>query len=303
MGKTAGYVIELLQEILGPCVREMRFPWAVGDVSPTTKRAVPLPFDAVWEKRRLIVEIDEEQHQEATPLFDKPGILTVSGVDRGEQRREYDARKHEAAIANGYLVVRLPWSRRRKPAHGDAEEIRALLESAGVELLPSSVSRDQAESLLRAALNDLETRDAHLLAVRANERSITHRLAVHLEMQLREWTPSWSVDCEFNRDDGIPKRLFAGSEKYARGGSIHDLVMDSKGRTVFPDIIVHVRGRPGPNLLVIEAKWEGADEEDVELDRQKLRAYIAEYKYAHAYLVLLRVNGSTIDRIEASHSE
>ena len=54
---------------------------------------------------------------------------------------------------------------------------------------------------------------------------------------------------------------------------------------------------------MIEAKWDGAAEEDVELDRQKLRAYAEEYRYAHAYLVLLRTNESVIERINAHHKE
>ena len=136
MGKTANYVITILQTLLGPCEREKRFPWALGDVSPTTHRAMPLPFDAVWESRKLIVEIDEDQHGEATPLFDKPNRLTVSGVHRGEQRRIYDARKRDTAIANGYLIVRVPWSRRRRQAQGDTEEIRTVLEDAGIQPAP-----------------------------------------------------------------------------------------------------------------------------------------------------------------------
>jgi len=51
---------------------------------------MPLPFDAVWETRKLIVEVDEDQHDEPTPILDKPDVITVSGVHRGQQRRIYD---------------------------------------------------------------------------------------------------------------------------------------------------------------------------------------------------------------------
>ncbi|MFJ9916845.1 hypothetical protein [Actinacidiphila glaucinigra] len=39
------------------------------------------------------MEYREMQHDKATPLFVKPGRLTVSGVHRGERRALYDARR------------------------------------------------------------------------------------------------------------------------------------------------------------------------------------------------------------------
>ena len=47
MGRVADYVIGLIEEILREeAVREKRFPWATGDVSPKTGRGMQLPFDA-----------------------------------------------------------------------------------------------------------------------------------------------------------------------------------------------------------------------------------------------------------------
>lgn len=172
-----------------------------------------------------------------------------------------------------------------------------------MEVAPSTMTKEQVESLLRAALNDLQMSDAHLLNIRANERSMTHRLAVHLERRLQPMASGWSVDCEFNRDGGVPKRLLGHSEEYARGGSAHDLVMDDRGRTVFPDIIIQARGEKGPNLLVIEAKWDGATANDIELDRQKLRAYVEEYRYRHAYLVLFQINRCIFERVDLPRNE
>lgn len=113
MGRTETYVVSLLERLLGPVERGKRYEWARGDASPRTGRSAMLPFDAVWEQRLLIIEIDEDQHREATPLFDKPDRLTVSGVHRGEQRRVYDARKRSAAAARGYRFIAIEWSRRR----------------------------------------------------------------------------------------------------------------------------------------------------------------------------------------------
>ena len=102
MGRTEQYVLSLVERIVGPGERGKRFDWARGDVSPVTGLSLPLPFDRVWEHLKLIVEVDEDQHTEATAFFDKPDRMTVSGVHRGEQRRRYDERKRAAARAQDY---------------------------------------------------------------------------------------------------------------------------------------------------------------------------------------------------------
>ncbi len=134
MGSTADYVIKLVEEVIGEkAAREQRFPWAQGDPSPHTKRAAMLPFDAVWESRKLIVEVDEDQHREATPHFDKPDRLTVSGVHRGHQRRIYDERKRAAAVREGYTLVALAWPRRRRRDRVvDTTEVRRHLLESGL---------------------------------------------------------------------------------------------------------------------------------------------------------------------------
>ncbi len=139
MGRTAKYVLELVETILGPSEREKRFEWALGDPSPKTQRRATLPFDAVWEARKLIIEVDEDQHREGTPHFDKPDIVTVSGVHRGEQRKIYDARKRQEASARGYKVITLQWSRRRpRRTAEDLAEIRKLLPVGGVSIQSNS---------------------------------------------------------------------------------------------------------------------------------------------------------------------
>jgi hypothetical protein len=104
------YETGLLEELLGPAEVEKRFDWARGDSRDPSRPGVPLPFDAVWEQRKLIVEVDERQHGEPVRFFDKPDVITVSGVHRGEQRRLYDERKARLATEHGYTVVRVPTS-------------------------------------------------------------------------------------------------------------------------------------------------------------------------------------------------
>jgi hypothetical protein len=135
------YVTGLLEELLGPAEKEKRFDWARGDSGTTGRAGVPLPFDAVWVSRRLIIEIDERQHDEPVAFFDKPDVMTVSGVHRGEQRRLYDQRKVRLAIEHGYTVVRVPTrdlSSNRQERHLDRENdlraISGLLKASGMDV-------------------------------------------------------------------------------------------------------------------------------------------------------------------------
>jgi hypothetical protein len=136
VGAIASYVIGLVAEVLGEEPElEKTYPWALGDPSPTTGRRARLPFDAVWERRGLIVEVDEDQHRRPVAFWDKPEVMTVSGVSRGEQRDLYARRKREAARAQGYNVVEIPWERTPPPSKrsrkDDLGEIRSLLSGGG----------------------------------------------------------------------------------------------------------------------------------------------------------------------------
>lgn len=137
MGAVEEYVVSLLAEILGEePERGKSYPWARGDTSQKTGHARQLPFDAVWESRRLIVEVDESQHRQSEPFFDHLERVTVSGVHRGEQRRIYDQRKREAARRAAYLVLEIPWegsrSLRRRDRATDLQRYRQILREAGV---------------------------------------------------------------------------------------------------------------------------------------------------------------------------
>lgn len=133
------YVTGLLTELLGPGEIEKRYDWARGDSRQPGRLGTMLPFDAVWEHRRLIIEIDERQHAEAVAFFDKPDHMTVSGVHRGEQRRLYDERKVRCAREQGYKILRIPTTglshRGRYPTHdrqADRRVLRGLLDEAGI---------------------------------------------------------------------------------------------------------------------------------------------------------------------------
>lgn len=98
------YVLDLCDEVLGATgLRQARFDWLRGDVSPSSGRSARLPIDGYWPANELVVEFQEKQHTESVPIFDRR--VTVSGIPRGEQRRLYDQRKAELIPAHGLRLV------------------------------------------------------------------------------------------------------------------------------------------------------------------------------------------------------
>ncbi len=138
------------------------------------------------------------------------------------------------------------------------------------------MDRDEVFQRLTRAIQKLIERDLELFARDVNERSITHRLAMHLQQEF----PEMDVDCEYNRYDFETKWL----EFYPATTETND----TEARTVFPDIIVHKRGPKGPNLLVIEAKK--STNKNADLDLKKLNAYKSNehLRYEHAVFLVFR---------------
>ena len=137
------------------------------------------------------------------------------------------------------------------------------------ELVETGPDRGVAEHV-RAALSRLLLEDASLLKSDANERSVSHRLALYLEEEF----PGWNVDCEYNRDGHEPKRLNLNPKRVQSD--------DTQGTTVYPDLIVHKRGEPS-NLLAIEIKKSNGESKD--RDIEKLRALRLELSYCCALFV------------------
>lgn len=138
---------------------------------------------------------------------------------------------------------------------------------------------DILEKVLRAEERFMEA-DKELLTSDANERSITHKLAEHLQSEF----PEWNVDCEYNRNKLDPKRLPIKKP---------DAADDTDIVTVYPDIIVHRRGFK-QNLLVIEAKK--VNSRDSDFDIAKLKAFTGdpEYEYRFGLLLMLDTSQSKI---------
>jgi len=131
------------------------------------------------------------------------------------------------------------------------------------------ISKEDIRNRIEIAYKKLIDKDSYLLKIDANERSITHRLAIYLEEVFWEY----DVDCEYNRDGLDPKKLINYKKKIYSD--------DTNGATVFPDIIIHNRGKRG-NLIVIEAKKASSNDNS---DKEKLAIYKKELFYKYAYFV------------------
>lgn len=123
------------------------------------------------------------------------------------------------------------------------------------------------------SINKLFDEDIFLLKADANERSISHKLAIYLQAEFESFK-ELSVDCEYNRDmDFDPKRIDNWKSKCAKKVESDDV--DAK--TVYPDIIVHERGNNDNNLLVIEIKK--SNNPDNGCDQEKIKNFIKDLKY------------------------
>ena len=137
------YVLDLCDAILGECAsRQHRFDWLVGDPG-RDGRSRTLPVDAYHAARRLVIEYRELQHDEPVAHFDKPDVLTVSGVHRGIQRRIYDKRRATEIPAHGLRLIVI------KPADLAADRRGRLLRTREPDLaalhtlLPSATPRSE----------------------------------------------------------------------------------------------------------------------------------------------------------------
>jgi hypothetical protein len=108
-----------------------------------------------------------------------------------------------------------------------------------------------------SALAEFYARETHLLEKDLGERTLTHRLAVHLEKHFA----GWDVDCDYNRLGERTLRLPKGTIVSTD---------DALGKSVYPDIVVHQREIPN-NLLAIEVR-KASNHQPPEHDRHKLRA-------------------------------
>jgi len=125
------------------------------------------------------------------------------------------------------------------------------------------------------ALRKLFANDVYLLIVDANERSICYRFAMYLQEEL----PTFDVDCEYNRDGIEPKRL--------AHLDLHPDSHDTDAKTVFPDVIAHIRGKK-ENYLVMEFK-KSSSTVSHDVDFLKLSGYKRNNNLGYQYALFVEL--------------
>jgi hypothetical protein len=135
-----------------------------------------------------------------------------------------------------------------------------------------------------AALKEFYAREAFLFEHDLGERTLTHRLALHVERQF----PDFEVDCDFDRLG--PRTL-----NMPRGSIVS--TDDHLGKSIYPDIVVHQRSVPN-NLIAIEVRKAG-NHQPLEHDRHKLRALTDPHIwFAYWIGVLLTLGKNNVTSVE-----
>ena len=149
------------------------------------------------------------------------------------------------------------------------------------------MNKKQVEIALNRAIDIFMEKDMHLLDTNANERSMSHRIAVYLEQEV----PGFDIDCEYNRDGFDVKRLALEQRETSDD--------NDEAITVFPDIIIHQRGENNHNLLVIEMKKAGTSA-DISYDLHKLQAFRhnLRYKWAVHLIIGYRQSGEFVRQLQ-----
>jgi len=126
---------------------------------------------------------------------------------------------------------------------------------------------------VRKALELFFLQDHELLERGVNERSISHKIAEHLQYVFR----GYDVDCEYNRHGVEIKR--AGKKK-----------------RVFPDIVVHQRGSDEANILVLEVKK--VNSKYYKNDVEKLKVLTGrQFRYKSGLLLVFNTEGKLLSSV------
>lgn len=117
------------------------------------------------------------------------------------------------------------------------------------------MTEEQVKTAIQSAIDAVLDENRPLDFSHVHERSIAHRLALHMEPHFRR---EWDVDCEYDLNDKMKKTLEGITDCGKR-----------KTDRILPDIIVHHRSSEGRthNLLVIEIKKDAGQDP---CDRRKL---------------------------------
>lgn len=139
------------------------------------------------------------------------------------------------------------------------------------------------ENRLNNALRRLYHFDKEIIENNSNERSISHRLAIHLGTVFYEW----DVDVEYNRNLNDIKKFNELTMKILNDISYNQDFLTGK-KSVFPDIIIHKRGTSN-NLIAIEVKKSNVSERLEKYDIEKIKGYILDNSLNYKYAVFIKL--------------
>ncbi len=136
----------------------------------------------------------------------------------------------------------------------------------------------EIQDIQQKLLNSIEvlcSKNHFLIENDISERAISHKLAIYIECEFSEF----DVDCEYNgyvESDKNKKYIKILKDKANKLGIKRNTDGDNEiiYREVYPDIIIHKRGRntEGSNLLIIEMK-KSYRPDNGRYDREKLCSY------------------------------
>jgi hypothetical protein len=144
------------------------------------------------------------------------------------------------------------------------------------------MTEEQIRAAIHEAIESVRREERPLDFEGAHERSIAHRLALHMEPHFRQ---EWNIDCEYDLDGQLKKTLegIKGCDK------------EKKTNEILPDIIVHHREQAGRahNLLVVELKKDAKEDP---CDRQKLELLTnPDGHYQYQLGLYINVDGGNFD--------
>jgi hypothetical protein len=131
---------------------------------------------------------------------------------------------------------------------------------------------------LVTALHEFYAHETFLLEKDLGERTLAHRLAVHMEKQFS----GWEVDCDYDKLGERTLRLPHGTIISTD---------DHFGKSVYPDIVVHQREIPN-NLLAVELR-KANNHQPPEHDHHKLRALTDPHLWFAYWIGVFLVLGKT----------
>ena len=131
------YIIDLCdQELNMKASREHTFDFLRGDPSERFPNGKKLPVDAFYLPLNLVIEFEESHHTQPVRIFDKTDVMTISGINRAEQRIKYVELRKEMLpkqkinlLFIAFDEFQLKGKRLRRIRNNDIEVIRKKLKS------------------------------------------------------------------------------------------------------------------------------------------------------------------------------